>query len=200
MKEQRRITHIGHNGPEAIKKEIEQTRKNMGDTIEEIKERLSAHYLTERVKEAAIGKTKDMIETTAAHTREWSESVRQNAKSHPAWYAAAGAGAGGLVWLLMRHSHHDGGQGRDSVQSVDRSTQHVPGQTRWNESAAPVEQKTGNVESRVPQRAQRNLLFLGVVAFLTGAIAGFMMPASKWEGEWVRKARDVIGEAGKGIL
>jgi len=204
MKDVRPVTHMSRNGPEAIKQEIEQTRERMGDTIEEIKERLSPQHLKEQVKEAAAEKTKYMIGATAVHAREWSETIRQNMKGHPVWYAAGGVGAGGLVWLLSRRSHHDGRHEADSAQPVDRPTEYMHEQSTWNESANIVEQKTGAAKSRVPQKApqkdQRNLLFLGAVAFVAGAIAGLMIPASTWEGEWARKVREVFGEAGENRL
>lgn len=186
MDEQRRIKFISHNGPEQIKREIERTRENMGDTIDEIKERLSAQYMKEQIREAAIEKTRSVIETTAA-----------NIKNHPVWYAAGGAGAGGLVWLLARRTHHNGRHRSDSAESTGTSTGYVGGETGWNRRSAAAQLKTEDVKNRVPEKPRRDWLLLGAITFLAGAISGFMLPASTWEREWARIARDVFGETSR---
>lgn len=193
MEEQSRFYDTGNKGSSDIKKDIERTRDAMGDTIDKIKERLSPRYMKERVKEATIEKTKDMIDTTAAHAREWGGSVGRNVKAHPVWYAAAGAGAGGLLWLLVRQKNKNGRQSRDPAESPGGSTEPLRGKGRVRETAAPVQVKAGEVKNRLADKVQRNPLALGAITFLLGGMAGFMMPESKWEGELFKKAQDIYG-------
>jgi hypothetical protein len=194
MEEQRRFDGAGNKGSEEIKKDIERTREDMGDTIDEIKERLSPRYMKERVKEATIEKTKDMIETTVAHAREWGESVGRNAKAHPGWYAAGGAGAGGLVWLLLRRRNKNGNQSWDIDESFGGSTESFRmEQSRVKQTAATVQQKATEVKERFTDKVERNPLALGAITTLFGAMAGFMLPESTWEREGFKKAREIYG-------
>ncbi len=174
-----------------IKRDIEVTRDTVGDTIEKITNRLSAHYVKERVKEATAEKTKDVIATTTAHAREWGNSVGTNVKAHPGWYAAGGAGAGGLLWLLLRRKHKDGGDGSGAVEPGPQ-TFGIP--VEPEQSAAGLQRKAANMKGRIGGSGRREPLVFGAFAFLLGAMLGFMLPESVQEREWVRKTRELQEE------
>ncbi len=190
MKEQ-----IGYNeDPKEIRRDIERTRDDVGHTIDEIKERLSPGHMKQTVKDATIGKTKDMLESTAAQARAWGESVSRSMQGHPAWYAVGGAGAGGLLWFLIRRRQKDG-EGREYFGAAEESGD-LRG--RVQETAAAARDRAAQVKSRVSGKVERNPVALGTITFLLGAMAGFMMPDSIKEREWWRKLRETFAMSSRG--
>jgi len=95
---------------EQIREEIEETRAQMSGTIDEIQERLSPRRLvndaTETVREAAVGKVRDVMETASGSAGGIVERIKDN----PVPAALIGIGA----WWLF------GGQGNGSPKNVSR--------------------------------------------------------------------------------
>jgi ElaB/YqjD/DUF883 family membrane-anchored ribosome-binding protein len=96
-----------------IRKSIEQTRAEMGETIDELQERLSPSYLKEQVKEqvieqyeqvketvreATIGKVEDMVERVSETVNDTRRSIVGTIKANPIPSALVGIG---LAWLWM---------------------------------------------------------------------------------------------------
>lgn len=192
MEKQIQFNDASDKRPGQIKRDIELTRDSMGNTIEEIKERISPRYVKERVKEATIKKTIEVIETTVAHARKWGGSVERNLKEHPAWYAAAGAGAGGLLWLLARRRHNSRRQSSQVAGSFGGSTEFMRGQSsRGGNTAANVKQKGGELKSRLTKEVVQNLRTSGGLKFLLGVMTGIMTLKSR--GAMIGEKREKYG-------
>ena len=100
--------------PEVIRQQIERTREDMSDTLNELQHRLSPQHLAsqakESVREATVGRVQQLVGTAgdrashvAGRAQEAAETVVTQAREHPIPVALAGAGAG-LIWWLMRRS------------------------------------------------------------------------------------------------
>jgi len=122
-----------------IRMQIEQTRDDMSETIDAIQERLSPRNLVEQakdtVREATVGKVKDMansVSETAADvadtTRHAAGDMAERVRANPWPAAVLGLGA---AWLLLRN----GGSGRGQA--------HYYG-VRGNEGAGEYERWRGD--------------------------------------------------------
>jgi len=109
---------------EDIRESIEQTRVDMGQTIDELQGRLSPHYLKEQVKEqvieqynqvkesireATIGRVEDMVERVSGTVYETRRSIVDTVTSNPVPAAMVGVG---LAWLWMNRGD-SAGRGTD---------------------------------------------------------------------------------------
>lgn len=85
-----------------IREEIERTRAEMSETIEEIQERLSPEHLIQQAKdsvqEAAAGKMRNVVEKT----RETVNTAADYVRDHPVQVALLAAG---VTWLMTRNNH-----------------------------------------------------------------------------------------------
>jgi hypothetical protein len=88
-----------------IRDEIEQTRAELSDTIDQIQERLNPQYLVEEardaVKTATIGKAERMVSNVTDSARGAGSSFMDTIRENPLPAAMAGLGLG---WLFMRRS------------------------------------------------------------------------------------------------
>lgn len=101
-------TGTNSNDPDQIRAEIEQTRARMGETIDEIQERLSPERLKQQTKdtirEATIGKVEEMTNRAEYEMKSWRSRIVQTVKDNPVPAALIGVGVG---WLLMADNDHD---------------------------------------------------------------------------------------------
>lgn len=88
---------------EAIRENIEQTRAEMSQTIDQIQERLNPQHVVEQVKEtvreATVGKVEDMVSNVTDTARNTGSGIMDTIKSNPIPAAIAGATLG---WLFMK--------------------------------------------------------------------------------------------------
>lgn len=88
--------------PAQIRAEIEQTRARMGQTIDQIQERLSPARLKqqtkETIREATIGKVEEMTNRAEYEVKSWRRKLVQTVKDNPVPAALIGVGLG---WLIM---------------------------------------------------------------------------------------------------
>src|ERR671939_285741 len=86
----------------AIRAEIRDTRERMGDTIEEIGERLNPRHLKEQVKhdirEATIGRVENMAQSTADRVSQTRRTITDTVRENPIPAAMIGIGLGWLIW------------------------------------------------------------------------------------------------------
>ncbi len=86
----------------AIRAEITETRERMGDTIEEIGERLNPRHLKQQVKEdvrdATIGRVENMAHNAADRVKETRRTITETVRENPIPAALAGIGLG---WLYL---------------------------------------------------------------------------------------------------
>ena len=101
----------------AIRAEIRDTRERMGDTIEEIGERLNPRHLKEQVKhdirEATIGRVENMAQSAADRVSQTRRTIADAVRENPIPAAMIGIGLGWLIWSGRT-------QGRQGSRSVSR--------------------------------------------------------------------------------
>src|SRR6185437_212500 len=95
----------GDTSTEELQEEIEQTRANMSETIDEIQERLSPRYLGEQVREATIGRAGQMVGEMTDSAREAGGGILDTIRANPVPAALAALGIG---WLWMKRPSGDG--------------------------------------------------------------------------------------------
>ena len=98
------------DNPEAIRADIRETRERLGDTLEEIGDRLNPKHLTEQVKDnlrdATIGRARHVARTAADRVNDTRYSIMDTIRDNPIPAAMIGIG---LAWLLInkRREHTD---------------------------------------------------------------------------------------------
>ena len=94
--------------PGVIRHQIKETRVQMGQTIEQIQERLSPENLKEQAKEsireAAIGKVEEMTNKAEREMKSWRRRLTHTVKENPVPAALIGIGIG---WLMISDSDSD---------------------------------------------------------------------------------------------
>ena len=138
-----------------IRSQIEETRAEIGETIDAIQERLSpSRVITdakETVKEATVGRVKNLtghvsgqLSRVSAESSLGAQSVLQRVRNRPVPFALIGLAATGILHRLIRRSHP-----RNSTEG-------------WTSAEPSVSQRTDNT-SRVVRASAK---------FLVGAAAG----------------------------
>lgn len=113
-------TNSGYNSgyntddPRAIRRNIERTRAEMGETIDRIQERLNPDRLRsqaeEAVREATIGRIETMAYDAKRKAKRAQRNVVQTVKDNPIPAALIGVGLG---WLMMSNNEDDSDHGYD---------------------------------------------------------------------------------------
>src|SRR3712207_2869243 len=92
--------------PAAIRAEIHETRERMGDTIEQIGERLNPNRLKEQVKEnirdATIGRVETMATNAVERVNETRRTFANTVRENPIPAAMVGIGLGWLIFNQRR--------------------------------------------------------------------------------------------------
>jgi hypothetical protein len=101
-------TRRGAGEPDVIQAEIERTRVQMGQTIEQIQDRLSPARLRQEtedtIREATIGKVEQMTDRAEREVRNWRRKVAYTMKENPVPTALIGIGVG---WLILSDDDRD---------------------------------------------------------------------------------------------
>lgn len=96
------VDMTGVDDPEVIRASISQTRAQMSETVDTIQARLSPENLKqqaqEAIREATVGKVKDMASNVEHTVKSWRSNVVSTIKQNP---VPAAMVAIGLGWLLM---------------------------------------------------------------------------------------------------
>ena len=161
----------------AIKREIEQTRVEMSETIGEIQDRLRPDHLLQQakdgVREAATGKVKDIM-TSASETAYDAAQRARGYGNHLAWYAREhpiriAVTAGVVAWWMLR------GRGRDSDEWYGASD------TSWDYD---------EYESMEPSLRDR---VSGAASNATQAVGEYASTARQAVGQYASSARETVG-------
>ncbi len=97
-----------------IRAEIRETRERMGDTLEQLGERLSPSTLKENVKQdirdATIGKVEKMAQNAADRADDARRTMMDTIRENPIPAAMVGVGLGWLVYNARQQSSHSSGR------------------------------------------------------------------------------------------
>ena len=204
---------------ERIKRDIEQTRDEMGETIDEIQERLSFANLTDQVTEqvnnavdtakvalykATIGKAVNIMKDVTSGKS--GGSVVSTVKSNPIPFALIGAGAGLLALRAYRgsgSSHRSTGRRALSSDSESVAAENGRSSSALGKVTGAVTDTVGSAYESVGEfggsaletydrQVQENPLVVGAVAMAVGAAVGFAIPSTRYEGELMGDARSQL--------
>ena len=200
-----------------IRAEIEQTREEMGGTLNELGDRLEPGHLMDQAKENVRDATIGRVEETA---RGMSDMVMDTIKRNPVPAAMAGAGLA-LLWM-NRSNGHDGyrsgeyraygsgirsgdvsqrGEGigekvgevagsvGDAVGSVKGSAEGAVGTV-----AQGATQAVGEVGWRVDRFMQASPLAVGAIAVGAGVLAGTILPETQQEQQFLGDASRQVAD------
>jgi len=118
--------------PDVIREQIERTREDMSQTINELQERLSPQHLAQQakdsVREATVGRVQQLVGSAgdtatqvARRAQEAAGPVVEQVRERPMPVPLAGAGVG-LVWWLMRRASSRQTWSRDDMYNWDDDT------------------------------------------------------------------------------
>ena len=200
-----------------IRAEIEQTREEMGGTLNELGDRLEPGHLMDQAKENVRDATIGRVEETA---RGMSDMVMDTIKRNPVPAAMAGAGLA-LLWM-NRSNGHDGirsgeyraygsdirssdvsqrGEGigqkvgevagsvGDAVGSVKGSAEGAVGTVAQGATEA-----VGEVGWRVDRFMQASPLAVGAIAVGAGVLAGTILPETPQEQQFLGDASRQVAD------
>jgi ElaB/YqjD/DUF883 family membrane-anchored ribosome-binding protein len=174
----RRQLAQGEADSAAIKREIEQTRSEMSETIGQIQERLRPEHLLQQAKdgmrEAASGKVKNIMNSASETAYDAAQRARGYG-NHLAWYAREhpirlAVTAGVIAWWMLR------GRGRSS----DSDVWYGASDTSWDHDE--YESMEPSLRDRVSGAASRQ------------AVGEYASTARETVGEYASSARDTVNE------
>ncbi len=193
-----------YEDPEQLRAEIEDTRAEMSQTINEIQERLSPEnvmdQVKEKVREATIGKVERVMnkvgETISDVTEPAREVVMETGRSaadvvwrNPIPMALIGLGLGMIAMRAFRR-----GNGYDYERSSSRMRRQNFTSTEtpygWHETEQTgavnrVKDTASSIGTRVEHMLHENPLAVGAVAVAAGTAVGLMLPSTKFENEYI---------------
>jgi hypothetical protein len=188
---------------EQITAEIEATRAGLGDTIDELQERLSPRQIVSNartaVTDAAAESARGVAHQATAAARSVASAgqqalgragMRVRRHSFPLTLVAVNCG---LVLAMRRWNRHQ----RNRRPSLDRYG------TRETEARASVsktsEQKRGTAMSPkdLQSAVEDNPLAIGLAALAAGAAVGLMLPVTNVENQYLGETRDSMVSSAK---
>lgn len=194
-----------------IRAEIEETRAQMGDTLDEIGERLRPSHIKQQIgqgiRDATVGRVEDAARGAVDKVGGAGQRLADTVRDNPIPLAMIGIGLGWLFW---------GGRGSPSGEYRDSSRQ-FESQHGLSGVADRASEAAGNVadrardmassvrrDARVGARAassqlQENPLAVGVVVAAVGLAAGLAIPETRRERELMGEARDRLVDRAKDV-
>jgi hypothetical protein len=198
-----------------IRRQIDETRADMAETIETIQDRITPRNVVaqakDSVKSAATQRVREMADTASDTTQRALDYTRQrandamgSARQNAIPLALIGVGA---AWLLTnRLRERDLGETRNESFGYGGAwREQRPGEWREDPPDGGVTSSTGEYASptvgavrRMARRRQNQLqrmveenpLLVGAGALMLGAAFGMAVPETDTENEWMGEARD----------
>jgi hypothetical protein len=208
------MAELPNNGPDAviIRAEIEETRTQMGDTLDEIGERLRPSHIKQQIGQGIHDATVGRVEDAARHAadsvsgagRRLVDTVRDN----PIPAAMVGIG---LSWLLFGGRSRSSGTYATGQQRQSESQGGVRAVAdRASEMGEQVAERARDVANTVRYDAREgarlasdqfraNPLAMGAAAVAIGVAAGLAIPETRQERELMGEVRDRLVDRAKDV-
>lgn len=197
--------HEADEAPEQIRADIEETREEMGGTLDALGNRLDPNRLMseakDNVREATIGRVEDAVEAAGETAKGMTDMVIETIRRNPIPAAMVGIGA-----LMLLRNRSESGQARGSSgPPVTRRVGRVAGEaaSTAGDAVAQVASTAGDAAGQVADsgraavgevgwRFERLMdaspLAVGAVAAGAGAVVGALIPETPQE-------REMLGDA-----
>ena len=201
---------------EQIRADIEETRVEMGSTIDAIQEKLSPQRVIQEVKnsvrEATVGKVKEVMQNVGEATRDAGVFAVQSIRKHPWPYILIGSGVGLLIVNQFRTNGVTQSYDRQldieepgmienaqtaiggALNTVQEKAGDVAGRAREQIARVSNQVKEGavNANDQVRQTFRERPLVIGGIALLAGALVALSIPTTDVEQEYLGGARDKL--------
>jgi hypothetical protein len=190
-----------------IRADIDETRREMGGTLNELGDRLDPGHLVEQAKENVREATIGRVEETAKGV---SDMVMETIKRNPIPAALAGTGLA-MLWSNRaqgrQHSAYDGrNSGNGGIAATVAGTASTVGQSvgsAVDTVAGSAQQVSSEVMDRAGETAQQvswklesfmraSPLAMGAIAVGAGAVIGSLVPETS-------KEREMLGDASRQV-
>jgi hypothetical protein len=188
-----------------ISAEIEATRADLGDTIDELQERLSPQQIvsnaTDAVTAAAKETARDLAhqagaaaQSAASMTRDAVDRTRRRIARDPLPLALLVPLGAGVAFAMRQSRRRRRTADRDDLESSGAFS--APGI-----ATRSFEETRGTSMSTTPfQRAiTDNPMAMGLAALAAGAAVGLMLPATEMENEHLGETRDAVVDSAKEV-
>jgi hypothetical protein len=179
--------------PEEIRADIEETREEMGGTLDALGDRLDPNRLMsdakENVREATIGRVEDAVEAAGETAKGVTDMVMETITRNPIPAAMVGVGAF-MLWRSRSEGSAKGPQRPGVGDHVTRVAADVAS-TAGEAATQAAEQGRATVEqvgSQFDRMLQASPLAVGAVAVGAGALVGALLPETAQE-------REMLGDA-----
>jgi hypothetical protein len=195
--------------PEEIRADIEETREEMGGTLDALGDRLDPNRIMseakENVREATIGRVEDAVEAAGDTAKGMTDMVMETIRRNPLPAALVGIGA-----FMLWRNRTDAGQARGPSQPpVSQRVGRVAGDAAStagdavgqvaataSETAGQVAQTGRAAADEVGWRFERMMeaspLAVGAAAIGAGALVGALVPETPQE-------REMLGDASQQV-
>jgi len=203
-----------YEDPEQLRADIEDTRAEMSQTINEIQERLSPEnvmdQVKEKVREATIGKVERVMNKVGETIGEVTEPAREVVERAGTVVMETGRSAADVVWknpipaaliglglgmIAMRVFRSGNGYDHDETRRggsrMSRQNLTAGGDLAHRSTEALTNLSTkakdtaSSVSTRVEHMFRENPLAVGAVAVAAGTAVGLMLPSTRFENEYI---------------
>lgn len=166
--------------PEEIREEIDGVREGLGDTLEELGDRVAPQKVVARAKAEAAQKVETVKEKVSPRrlAGRGADGVRRGVRR----VVGSDSGPGGRPPALEGSAR---GQGRAVTQ-------------RARGAASTVAESVGDAPQAVRQRAEGNPVAAGLLAFAGGFFAAALLPPSERECQLTQKAKEGLQPLAQG--
>jgi hypothetical protein len=202
-----------NDGPDAvgIRAEIEETRTQMSDTLDEIGERLRPSHIKQQIGQGIHDATVGRVEDAARHAADSVTGVGRRlvdvVRDNPIPAAMIGIG---LSWLFLGGGGQRSSGGYSMHQQSDAQTGVRALADRAGEVGDQVADRARDVANTVRYDAREgarlasdqfraNPLAMGAAAVAIGVAAGLAIPATRQEQELMGEARDRLVDRAKDV-
>jgi len=187
---------------EQISAEIEATRADLGDTIDELQERLSPKQIVADAKtamaDAAKEKARDVahqantaVHSVASMTREAMDRATVRVRRNPLPLTIVAVNVG-MALAMRRWNRHQRSRSRTDPYAYRNSAARAHTESTFKERRGTT-MATRHFQHVITD----NPVAIGLVAIAAGAAVGLMLPATQVENEYLGDARDSLVDSAK---